>query len=177
MINKLANINRDVSTLTALIVDGSTLSVGLTGAGAAARKLTSEGFDAADTSSFFSGLYSAMNGVTSMAGKVLPVANHVAIGNATAQIVNDFGEKGKISDSSLSNLASAITGIGGAAALVAAGPAGLAVGLRLLTISTALGVAALALDEDSTSVSDAVEELFKSLVNLLTRQLNILRIN
>ena len=58
MINKLANINRDVSTLTSVIVDGSTLSVGLTGAGAAARKLTSEGFDIADTSSFFSGLYS-----------------------------------------------------------------------------------------------------------------------
>lgn len=77
-----------------------------------------------------------------------------------------FSGEGKIKDSSLSNLASAITGIGGAKLLVAAGPAGLAVGLGLLTISTALGVAALALDEDSTSVSDAVEELFKSLVNL-----------
>ena len=165
MINKLANINRDVSTLTALIVDGSTLSVGLTGAGAAARKLTSEGFDAADTSSFFSGLYSAMNGVTSMAGKVLPRANHVAVGNAVLQIGNDFAKQGKIKDSSLSNLASAITGIGGAAALAAAGPAGLAVGLGLLTISTALGVAALALDENSTSVSDAVEELYQSLID------------
>ena len=165
MINKLANINRDVSTLTSMLVDGSTLSVGLTGAGAAARKLTSEGFDVADTSSFFSGLYSGMNGVTSMAGKVLPGANHVAVGNAMAQIWNDFDKGRKITDSSLSNLASAITGIGGAAALVAAGPAALAVGVGLLGISTALGIAALALDK-STSVSDAVEELYQSLIDL-----------
>ena len=166
MINKLANINRDVSTLTSAIVDGSTSSVAFAGAGVVAGKLASEDFDVADTSSFFSGLYSGMNGVTSMAGKVLPHANIVYIGNATAQIVNDFAKQGKIKDSSLSNLASAITGIGGAAALAAAGPAGLAVGLGLLGISTALGIAALALDEDSTSVSDAVQELFKSLVNL-----------
>lgn len=95
MINKLANINRDVSTLTSAIVDGSTSSVASAGAGVAAAKLASGDFDLADTSSFFSGLYSAMNGVTSMAGKVLPRANHVAVGNALVQIGNDFFGGGK----------------------------------------------------------------------------------
>ena len=162
----IAHVSRHLDSLIDGIIGGSTIPVTFAGAGVAAGKLMSEDFNLADTSSFFSGLYSGMNGVTSMAGKVLPRANAVAVGNATAQIVNDFGEKGKITDSSLSNLASAITGMGGAAALAAAGPAGLAVGLGLLGISTALGIAALALDEDSTSVSDAVEELFESLVNL-----------
>ena len=163
---KIAHISRHLDSLIAGIIGGSTSSVAFAGAGVTAGKLASEDFDVADTSSFFSGLYSGMNGVTSMAEKVLPRANAVAVGNAVFQIGNDFFKDGKIKDSSLSNLASAITGIGGVKVLAAAGPAGLAIGLGLLGISTALGIAALALDEDSTSVSDAVQELFESLVNL-----------
>ena len=163
---KIAHISRHLDSLIAGIIGGSTSSVAFAGAGVTAGKLASKDFDVADTSSFFSGLYSGMNGVTSMAEKVLPRANAVAVGNAVFQIGNDFFKDGKIKDSSLSNLASAITGIGGVKVLAAAGPAGLAIGLGLLGISTALGIAALALDEDSTSVSDAVQELFESLVNL-----------
>ena len=136
---KIAHVSRHLDSLIAGIVGGATTPVAFRGAEVAAGKLTSEDFNPADASSFVSGLYSGVNGITSMAGKVLPRPNVVAVGNATIQIVNDFAEKGKITDSSLSNLASAITGMGGAAALAAAGPAGLAVGLGLLSISAALG--------------------------------------
>ena len=162
---KITYVSRDLNSLISGIIDGHTSPVAFAGAGVAAGKLTSDDVNLANTSSFLSGLYSGVGGIASMMGKKLPVVSQVAVGSAVLQIRDDL-KKGKIKDSSLSNLASAITGMGGAKLLVAAGPAGLAVGLGLLTISTALGVAALALDEDSTSVSDAVEELFKSLVNL-----------
>ena len=163
---KIAHVSRDLNSLISGIIDGHTSPVAFTGAGVAAGKLTSDDVNLANTSSFVSGLYSGVGGITSMMGKKLPFVNVAAVGSAMLQIRHDFKTERKIKNTSLSNLASAITGMGGAAALVAAGPAALAVGVGLLTISTALGIAALALDEDSTSVSDAVEELFEALVNL-----------
>ena len=163
---KIAHVSRDLNSLISGIIGGKTSPVAFASAGVAAGKLTSEDVNFVNTSSFVSGLYSGINGITSMAGKTLPIVNRVSIVNALVQIGDDIvNNEGKIKDTSLSNLASAITGIGGAAALAATGPAALAVGVGLLGISTALGIAALALD-DSTSVSDAVEELFESLVNL-----------
>ena len=158
---KIAHVNN----LTSEIAGGTTASVAHAGAGVAAAKFASGDFDLADTSSFLSGLYGGMAGIATMAGKVLPHDDAVAVGNAMAQIVNDIAQDKKVTDSSLSTLASAITGIGGAAALAATGPAALAVGVGLVGISTALGIVALALDEDSTSVSDAVEELYQSLID------------
>ena len=157
---KITYVSRDLNSLISGIIDGHTSPVAFAGAGVAAGELTSEDVNLANTSSFLSGLYSGVGGIAWMMGKKLPVVSQVAVGSAVLQIRDDL-KKGKIKDSSLSNLASAITGMGG----VAAGPAALAVGVGLLGISTALGIAALALD-DSTSVSDAVEELFESLVNL-----------
>ena len=160
-------ISKDTNTLIDRMVSGHTTpSTALASAGDAATKLVSGDTSLANKSSLVSGLYNGIGGITWMMGKKLPFANQAAVGSALAKIVDDLAsEEGKIKDSSLSNLASAITGIGGGVALAAAGPAALAVGLGLLGISTALGIAALALD-DSTSVSDAVEELFESLVNL-----------
>ena len=162
---KITYVSRDLNSLISGIIDGHTSSVAFAGAGVAAGKLTSDDVNLANTSSFLSGLYSGVGGIAWMMGKKLPAVSQVAVGSAVLQIRDDLLKKGKIQDSSLSNLASAITGIGGGVALVATGPAALAVGVGLLVISTALGIAALALD-DSTSVSDAVEELFESLVNL-----------
>ena len=160
-------ISKDTNTLIHRIIGGKvTAPTAAIGAGAAAAKLTSEGVSLENSLSLTSNLHSAIDGLTWMAGKKLPGGDALALGSAAAQIKADlFSKEGKIKDSSLSNLASAITGIGGGAALAATGPAALAVGVGLLVISTALGIAALALD-DSTSVSDAVEELFESLVNL-----------
>ena len=164
---KITYVSRPLNSLISGIIGGKvTAPTAAIGAGAAAAKLTSEGVNVANTLSLTSNLHSAIGGLTWMAWKKLPGGTPLALSSAVAQIRADLiSEEGKIKNTSLSNLASAITGIGGGAALVAAGPAALAVGVGLLGISTALGIAALALD-DSTSVSDAVEELFESLVNL-----------
>ena len=164
---KITYISRDVNSLASGIIGGKvTAPTAAIGAGAAAAKLTSEGVSFSNTLSLTSNLHSAIGGLTWMAGKKLPGGNALALTSALAQINDDLmSEEGKIKDTSLSGLASAVTGIGGAAALAVMGPAALAVGVGLLTISTALGIAALSLDK-STSVSDAVEELFESLVNL-----------
>ena len=128
---KIAHVSRDLNSLISGIIDGHTSPVAFAGAGVAAGKLTSGDVNLANTSSFLSGLYSGVGGIAGMMGKKLPVVSQVAVGSAVLQIRDDL-KKGKIKDSSLSNLASAITGIGGAKLLAAAGPAALAVGVGLL---------------------------------------------
>ena len=137
---KIAHVSRDLNSLISEIIGGKTSPVVFASAGVAAGKLTSEDVNFVNTSSFVSGLYSGINGITSMAGKTLPIVNRVSIVNALVQIGDDIvNNEGKIKDTSLSNLASAITGIGGGAVLATAGPAALAVGVGLLSISAALG--------------------------------------
>ena len=137
---KIAHVSRDLNSLISGIIGGKTSPVAFASAGVAAGKLTSEDVNFVNTSSFVSGLYSGINGITSMAGKTLPIVNRVSIVNALVQIGDDIvNNDGKIKDTSLSNLASAITGIGGGAVLATAGPAALAVGVGLLSISAALG--------------------------------------
>ena len=162
----MARINKEVNNLVSRILSGKvTAPTAFAGAGVAAGKLTSQDLNFANTASLISNLHSAIGGLTWMAGKKLPGGNVVTLGNALEQIRNDIAEEGKVKNTSLSSLASAITGIGGVAALGAAGPAALAVGVGLLGLSTALGIAALSLDK-STSVSNAVQELYQSLIDL-----------
>ena len=144
---KITYVSRPLNSLISGIIGGKvTAPTAAIGAGAAAAKLTSEGVNVANTLSLTSNLHSAIGGLTWMAWKKLPGGTPLALSSAVAQIRADLiSEEGKIKNTSLSNLASAITGIGGGAALVAAGPAALAVGVGLLGISTALGIAALAL--------------------------------
>ena len=76
---KIAHISRHLDSLIAGIIGGATTPVAFKGAEVAARKLTSGDFSIADESSFISGLYSGINGITSMAGKTLPRAINPAI--------------------------------------------------------------------------------------------------